>query len=531
MNIRKYLLPAVAVAAVAMLPVKTVAKSSAGTLTRSSVDAEMKSSADVESQRLVILHTNDTHSQIDTDDKDRGGVLRRKVLIDSVRAAEPNVLLVDAGDAVQGTLYFTLYKGEVEQRMLNELGYDVQILGNHEFDNGIAALARNYRNARPAIVSTNYDLSATALDSLFVPYVIKEYDGKRVGILGINLDPKGMIADENAEGVVFLDPVRAASSTAWHLRHNERVDAVIAVTHIGYDEATPSTVPDTQLAARSHDIDIIIGGHTHTEVNPDVANPLPYRVANIDGDTVLVAQTGKSGRYLGEIVLDFDGNKATSRLIPVDSRLDDHIDPALAAVIEPYRAGVDSLMAVRIGRSAVELAAGSQALLNWVSDFVLASGEVVAGTPIDMAIMNKGGIRRGLPAGDVTKGMVMTMLPFENKVYVIDIKGRDLADALDVMASRGGDGVSRGVDVTFDPATGKCSSITINGTPLVPDNTYRVATIDYLAKGGDYMAPLSRGETVAVSRARLDNAMIEYLQSPAMKGYAINPPATVRMHP
>lgn len=478
----------------------------------------------------MILHTNDTHSQIDPDDKDRGGVLRRKVLIDSVRAAEPNVLLVDAGDAVQGTLYFTLYKGEVEQRMLNELGYEVQILGNHEFDNGIGALARNYRNARPAIVSTNYDISATELDSLFVPYIIKEYDGKRVGIIGINLDPKGMIADENAEGVVFLDPVRAASSTAWHLRHNEDADAVIAVTHVGYDEATPPTVPDMQLAALTHDIDVIIGGHTHTEVNPDAANPLPSRVANIDGDTVLVAQTGKSGRYLGEIILDLDTRKATSRLIPVDRRLDDRIDPSLAAIIEPYRAGVDSLMAVKIGRSAVELPAGSQALLNWVSDFVLASGRVVSGTPVDMAIMNKGGIRRGLPQGDITKGIVMTMLPFENKVHVIDIKGRDLADALDVMASRGGDGVSDGVDVTFDPATGKTTSIVINGKPLDPGKTYRVATIDYLAKGGDYMEPLTRAETVAVSRARLDNAMIDYLMSPAMQGHAINPPSTVRMH-
>lgn len=486
---------------------------------------------DVVAQRLVVLHTNDTHSQIDPDDKGRGGVLRRKALIDSVRGVEPNVLLVDAGDAVQGTLYFTLYKGEVEQKMLNALGYDVQILGNHEFDNGIAALARNYRNATPAIVSTNYDLQATELDSLFVPYVIKEYDGKRVGILAINLDPKGMIADENAEGVVFLDPVRAANSTAWHLRHNERVDAVVALTHDGYDEATAPTVPDTELAAKSHDIDVIIGGHTHTEVNPDAANPLPYKVANLDGDTVLIAQTGKSGRYLGEVVLDLGSRRATSRLIPVDKRLDDRIDPQLAAMIEPYRAGVDSLMAVKVGQSARELPADSPALLNWVSDFVLATGREVADSPIDIAIMNKGGIRRGLPKGSITKGIVMTMLPFENKVHVIDIKGADLAAALDVMASRGGDGVSEGVDVTFDPSTGRCTRILIDGKPLDPDKTYRLATIDYLAKGGDYMSPLLHGKTVAVSKKRLDDAMIDYLQSAAMRGRKVNPSGEQRMHP
>lgn len=486
---------------------------------------------EVMAQRLVILHTNDTHSQIDPDDKGRGGVLRRKALIDSVRGIEPNVLLVDAGDAVQGTLYFTLYKGEVEQKMLNALGYDVQILGNHEFDNGIAALARNYRNATPAIVSTNYDLRATELDSLIVPYAIREYDGKRVGILAINLDPKGMIADENAEGIVFLDPVRAANSTAWHLRHNERVDAVVALTHDGYDEATAPTVPDTELAANSHDIDIIIGGHSHTEVNPDAANPLPCKVVNLDGDTVLIAQTGKSGRYLGEVVLDLDSRKATSRLIPVDKRLDDRIDPQLAAVIEPYRAGVDSLMAVPVGKSARELPADSPALLNWVSDFVLAAGQQVAGSYIDIAIMNKGGIRRGLPKGSITKGIVMTMLPFENKVHVIDIKGVDLAAALDVMASRGGDGVSDGVDVTFDPSTGKCTRIIIDGKTLDPERTYRLATIDYLANGGDYMSPLLRGKTVAVSKRRLDNAMIDYLQSAAMRGRKVNPSGEQRMHP
>ena len=162
---------------------------------------------------------------------------------------------------------------------------------------------------------------------------------------------------------------------------------------------------------------------------------------------------------------------------------------------------------------------------------MLAAGQQVAGSYIDIAIMNKGGIRRGLPKGSITKGIVMTMLPFENKVHVIDIKGVDLAAALDVMASRGGDGVSDGVDVTFDPSTGKCTRIIIDGKTLDPERTYRLATIDYLANGGDYMSPLLRGKTVAVSKRRLDNAMIDYLQSAAMRGRKVNPSGEQRMHP
>lgn len=486
-------------------------------------------SFNIEARQLMILHTNDTHSQIDPDDKDRGGALRRKALIDSVRAVEPNVLLVDAGDAVQGTLYFTLYKGEIEQRLLNEMNYDIQIVGNHEFDNGVDMLAENYRKARPLIISSNYDFSQTPLNGMVLPYAIKEYDGRRFGIIAINLAPKGMIADNNFTGVRHLDEVRAANSMAWYLKHVERVDMVIALTHIGYDIA--GVVSDVDVIKESHDIDIVIGGHSHTIINPSAPDTPAYRLPNIDGNSVLVAQTGKSGRYLGEIKIDLDNMKAQSRLISVDKRLDDRLDPDLAEIIKPYRAGVDSLMSVKIGISAMELEQDSPALLNMASDFVLSEGRRIVGGDIDMAIMNKGGIRRGIPKGNITKGIIMSMLPFENRVYVIDIKGSDLAEALDVMASRNGDGVSNGVDISFDPATGRCTSISINNTPLDPTKIYRIATIDYLANGGDYMEPLTRGSVVAMSDDRLDTDLIQQFENGDLKGKKLKPSSTMRMHP
>ena len=172
-------------------------------------------------EKVVILHTNDTHSQIDPNDKGMGGILRRKVLVDSVRSSRSNVLLVDAGDAVQGTLYFSLYGGEVEQKMMNELGYDIQILGNHEFDNGLDELARMYAPVKATKLTTNYDLRGTVLENMFEPYTIRQIGDKKVGFLAINIDPKGMIADKNAVGVKYLDGIEAANATAWHLKHNE----------------------------------------------------------------------------------------------------------------------------------------------------------------------------------------------------------------------------------------------------------------------------------------------------------------------
>lgn len=481
-------------------------------------------------EKLVILHTNDTHSHIDpVEATGRGGVMRRKALIDSVRAKEPNVLLIDAGDIVQGTLYFHLYKGEVEQKMLNELGYDIQIMGNHEFDNGVEALAAMYSNARPLVLSTNYDVSGTPLAPYVSPYAIKEYGGKRIGIFAINLDPKGMIADANAEGIKLLDWKTAANATAWHLKHNEKVDAVIAVTHIGYTrEPDDKTFVDRDLAAASSDIDIIVGGHSHTRIDPSDPRSPAWRVANADGDSILVVQTGRYGEYLGEIDLDLDDMTADYRLIPVDSRLDGRVDSRLDSIIAPYRHGVDSLYSRKVARVARDLSNSSPGLLNFATDFILERGRQLA-SGVDMAIGNKGGLRRSLLKGDVTEGMIIDMMPFTNRVTVLDLKGSDLAEALDVMALRGGDGVSQGVEVIFDPETHKCISVMINGQPLDPQRTYRVATIDYLANGGDYMTPLKRGSKIAQSDTVVFNDLLTYLASKKMKGKQIDPPVKARM--
>lgn len=479
-------------------------------------------------EKLVILHTNDTHSQIDPTTKDLGGILRRQVLIDSVRGAHDNVLLVDAGDMVQGTLYFTLYGGEVERQVMNRLGYDIQILGNHEFDNGLDSIASIYEGLNAEKLSTNYDVRGTRLEGLLKPYVIKPVGDRKVAFIAINLDPEGMIAPANYKGLKYLDAVKAANSTAWHLKHNEGVDRVVMISHVGY--TADSGVTDPELVAASEDIDLVIGGHSHTVIDAGNPKSVPAYVRNLNGDSILITQTGKSGLYLGEIVLDLDSGKATEKLIPVDRRLDGRIDKETARMLEPFRQGVDSLMNVRIGRTAEAFSTDENGLLNLACDMVRDLSRSITGHEADLAIVNVGGVRSGWVKGNLTKGQVINSFPFDNRIRVLEISGRDLREAFDVMAARGGDGVSANVDAVFDPSTGKCTSITISGRPLEDDRTYTLATIDYLANGGDYMKSLTRAKVLGSSDVVLYDDFINYISDGPLKGKKLMPDNTRRMH-
>lgn len=480
--------------------------------------------------RLVILHTNDTHSQIDPDDNtDLGGVLRRKVLIDSVRAVEPNVMVIDAGDVVQGSLFFNLYGGDVENKLMDAMGYDIRILGNHEFDNGSEELAKKIKDTKSQWLSTNYKITLPGLKEKFAPYTTRTFDGKKIGFIALNLDPKGIVSEGNYDGIEYMDLYDAANATAWYLKNLDGCDMVVAITHIGY-EPTATGTSDLQLAPRSRDIDIIIGGHSHTVIDPAAKDAhKPYLVPNANGDFVLVTQTGKSGRNLGEITIDLDKLTSDYRLIPVNKRLDNRLDPKTAAIIAPYRRGVDSLMNVKVARSAIELRNDQPAMLNFVADFIKVRGDELAPN-VDFAMTNKGGLRRSLPKGDITEGQVMMALPFNNKVEVIDITGKDLLENFDVMALYGGNGVSKEVDITYDPKTHKCVKALINGKPVDPKKTYRLATIDYLANGGDYMTPLTRGVKVAASKNILSTDILHWMRT-ALKGKTINPSTAERMRP
>ena len=166
---------------------------------------------DLCAERLVILSTNDTHSQIVPDAANQGGILRRRALVDSIRGAEKNVLLLDAGDDVQGQMYFTLFKGEVEYEMMNRMGYDAATIGNHEFDNGIESLADNYRRVEFPVINANYGLKETALSDLVKPYIIRNFHGKRFAVIGVGANPDRLVIANNYKGMTYRDPMALAS--------------------------------------------------------------------------------------------------------------------------------------------------------------------------------------------------------------------------------------------------------------------------------------------------------------------------------
>ena len=191
---------------------------------------------------------------------------------------------------------------------MNAMGYDVRTLGNHEFDAGMEKLAQLIKGSTADFISTNYDLSATPLAGLVKPWVIREIGGYKVGFLALNVNPENLIPAESCQGVVFHDPIEAANRTARLLRE-KGADLVVVLSHLGYTAQEKSDTTDPQVAAASTDIDIIIGGHSHTQINPEKidANPdseLRYRVKNREGRDVIIAQTGMSGAYLGCITID-----------------------------------------------------------------------------------------------------------------------------------------------------------------------------------------------------------------------------------
>ena len=261
---------------------------------------------------ITVLHTNDTHSQIDplpANDKyaGQGGVARRATLVKQVRKENPNTLLLDGGDVLQGTPYFNYYRGEVEYKAMSAIGYDAGTLGNHEFDNGVEALAAALKFANFDLVSSNYDVKGTPLEGLIKPHVVKTVGGIRIGLLGLGISPAALITPANFKGVTYQDPVIAAREAVKTLREKEHCALVICMSHLGYYENPNSNrVGDSQVAAQVDGIDYVVSGHTHTFMEHPVVQKQPC------GAETLIFQVGKSGIYVGRADFTFRTGKFTS---------------------------------------------------------------------------------------------------------------------------------------------------------------------------------------------------------------------------
>ncbi len=268
----------------------------------------MASSSEPEIGRLTILHTNDVHSRIEPFPMDGGkneglgGVAKRATLIQRIREEQKNVLLLDAGDIFQGTPYFNFFGGELEMKLMSQLGYDAATIGNHDFDAGVEGLEKQLVHANFPLLVTNYDFSDTAMNGKTRPYKIFRKGGLKIGVFGVGIELSGLVPEKLYRGTVYSDPVAAAQKWAQTLRYEEKCDFVICLSHLGY-KYDEQKVSDRVLAQTTSEIDLIIGGHTHTFMKE------PERLANKDGKPVLVNQVGWAGIVLGRLDVYFEKNK------------------------------------------------------------------------------------------------------------------------------------------------------------------------------------------------------------------------------
>ena len=486
-------------------------------------------------EKVVILHTNDTHSLIEPDKTGAGGVLQRKAVIDSIRNAEPNVILVDAGDVVQGSLYFKFFRGEVEYPLMDMMGYDIRILGNHEFDNGIEDIAKYYKQTKGTPISANYDFSGTVLDGVFSPYTIREIGGRKIGFFGINIDPASLIDSKNTGGLKYKDVITVANETAAYLKKKMKCNLVVAVTHIGVSKSSGKST-DYDLAVASKDIDIIIGGHSHTMIKPNNEGDEPSIVMNAIGKPVLITQTGKSGKYLGYIKIDLDkigdSSKYDYQLVPVTDRFaPEQLDTDIIEFLAPYKKAVEASYKNVIAQSAGNYKNGEWEMANFTADMAYEIATAKADSlrnlysdfpHIDLAFMNNGGIRAAMTEGDITEGQILDTYPFSNHLAIAMIKGSDLADAIKVAARKGGESVSSQIFVVMD-SDHNVEEILVNGSPLDPEKVYTLASIDYVLQGNDNLESLGNSETLWRDDVEVSVPILEYVKRLGKLGIPVNP--------
>ncbi len=258
-------------------------------------------------KQLVILHTNDTHSCVmplnpnlaDTTKANRGGFIRRATMIKEERKNNPKLLLIDSGDFSQGSPYYTLFKGDVEIGLMNEMKYDASTIGNHEFDFGMENMARLFKKAKFPILCANYDFTGTVLQGIVKPYTILKRNGLKIGLFAVDPKLDGLVFAKNCQGVKYLDPVVCAQQMV-NILKSKKCDVVICISHLGWNIGGDD---DNRLVANTRGIDVVLGGHSHSFLKE-----LVY-VKNLDGKEIPIDQNGKNAIYVGKLTLDFNKNK------------------------------------------------------------------------------------------------------------------------------------------------------------------------------------------------------------------------------
>ncbi|RUW83838.1 bifunctional UDP-sugar hydrolase/5'-nucleotidase [Mesorhizobium sp. M1E.F.Ca.ET.063.01.1.1] len=464
---------------------------------------------------LNILHFNDWHSRIEGNNKYEstcsaeeetkgeciGGAGRLVTAIAQERKKleGQNVLLLNAGDSFQGSLFYITYKGAAEEEFLNQMKPDAVTLGNHEFDDGESALVPFVDKAKFPVVSANVmpnDKSGAA--GKIKPSIVVEVGGQKIGIVGAVTNDTPELASPGPN-IAIADDVKSITAEVEKLK-GEGINKIIAVTHIGYNR-------ERDVIAKIPSIDVVVGGHSHTllsNTDPKAAGPYPTMVDNPDGYKVPVVQAASYSKYLGEFKVVFDDNGVVKEANGDPIFLDKSItpDPAVLARIKELGAPIEALKNKEVAETTKPIDGSREncrarecEMGNLVSDAVL---DRVKGQGVEIVISNGGGLRASIDQGTVTMGEVLTVLPFQNTLATFKISGKDLVAGLESGLSQIEDGAGRfpqvaGLKYSFDksvaPNAGRVKSVEVmeNGAwaPINPDKQYLVATNNYVRQGGD----------------------------------------------
>ena len=469
---------------------------------------------------LVLLHTNDHHGTVLPNDG-RGGLAERAAFIKSVRAANPNVLLVDAGDINTGTAFSNMFNAEVDIQAYNIMGYDAMTFGNHEFDGTLAKLEKQIVDAKFPFVSSNIK----TLKGKYLGgnrYLVRNYEGIRVGIIGITtlrtLDMAGP-SHFVSSSFEFINEIEAAKEAVAILRDKKKVDIVIALTHIGDVVEGPDHVVSPALAAAVSGINIIVDGHSHTKFDA------PRKV----GDTYIVS-SNEWGKFVGQGKLSVvDGKLIAFDWKPVEINNKENKpfapDAEVAALIAPFKEKADLSLKEVVGEAAETFIFGNRlpryqetALGNMITDANVWYFGNVYNQKLDFAFHNGGNMRAELPKGKLTREQILTVLPFENYLYIATLKGSEILELFSYIASiPQGNGAfpqfSKEVRYTLDVPNKNISGLTIGGAPVDPNKSYRFCTNDFLLAGGDGYTVLTKAADKLNTSLLLSYVVIEYINS------------------
>lgn len=475
------------------------------------------------SGELVLLHTNDFHGAL-LPNNGQGGIAEVAAFVNSVRAVNPNVLLLDAGDFNTGSALSNMFNAEPVIRGFNMIGYDAVTFGNHEFNSGQERLNSQIALADFPFVSSNI----ITQDGSYLGgnrYLVKNYDDFSVGIFGITT-LRTLVISNPDKSLVFVDELEAAREVVDILRNTEKVDIVIGLVHMGDIKETGSHITSIELAETIKGIDIIVDGHSHSFFDE------PRRV----GDTWVVT-ANEWGKYVGYgRLIIHNGKLVEFNWAPVPIRPDTQVSAMLKTYIEKADAALNEV----IGTAADTFVFGNRlprfqetALGNMITDSNVWYFRNVSNIDIDFAFHNGGNIRAELPAGPITREKILTILPFDNHLYVVSMTGAHVIELFNFFAAipQGNGGfpqVSGDVRFTIDKTSevGVITDLTIGGEPVDPYRIYRVCTNDYLLGGGDgYVIMLNTSEHFNTSLL-LSDVVIEYIKA---KGGTITPATDGRM--